>query len=55
MALENKTDEATAVRSQESLLQEAMRGIAETLISDAEILPDSEVRLKGWAYGLTDR
>ena len=47
VALENKTDEATAVRSQESLLQEAMRGIAETLISDAEILPDSEVRIEG--------
>jgi rootletin len=43
VALENKTDEATAVRSQESLLQEALRGIAETLISDAEILPDADV------------
>ena len=41
--MENKTDEASAVRSQESLLQEALRGIAESLISDAEILPDADV------------
>lgn len=43
VALDNKTEQCGVVVSQEALLQEALRGIAETLMSDAEILPDEAV------------